>query len=304
VRAYTAPLLQHNPDVDQVLVDDGGSLAQLIARIRREKFDVAIVALPRTRIAWALFRAGIPTRIGPASKPCSVFFTKRLWQHRSEGKKHEADYNLKLLSALGVPFKRYPTRLVLTEAETRDARALLASLGIGFSRPLVVLHPGSGGSAARWPLAHFMALGDRLQAGGCDVVVTGGPGEHYQEAMTGKMQRTPFFLAAGSLSLRQLAAVMTCADLLVTNSTGPLHLAVALGVPTVSVFSPLPTCHPTRWGPYPAYAEGSDTHKVLVAPGSGKRVTTEQEMAAVSVDEVYRACRERCSDKGKSGALL
>ena len=66
VRAYTAPLLQHNPDVDQVLVDDGGSGAELAALIRREKFDVAIVALPRRRIAWALVagRGPDPDRAG------------------------------------------------------------------------------------------------------------------------------------------------------------------------------------------------------------------------------------------------
>ena len=303
VRPYAAPLLQHNPDVDQVLVDDGGSSAELVARIRQEKFDVAIVALPRRRIAWALWRAGVPIRIGPASKPCSILFTKRLWQRRSEGKRHEADYNLELLEALGVPFKRHPTRFVLTEEELRDARALLESQGISFSRPLVILHPGSGGSSARWPLGHFMALGDRLQSGGCDVVVTGGPGENFQDAMIGNMQRLPFIIAAGSVSLRQLAGVMSCADLLVTNSTGPLHLAVALGVPTVSIYSPIPTCDPTRWGPYPAYAEGSDAHRVLVAPLTGKRATTEKEMAAVSVDEVFRLCREKLSGKGANAGL-
>ena len=303
VRSYTAPLLQHNPDVDQVLVDDGGSSGELVARIRGGQFDVAIVALPRRRIAWALWRAGVPMRIGPASKPCSLLFTKRLWQHRSEGKRHEADYNLELLEAIGVPFKRHPTRLVLTEAERLGARALLASRGIGFSKPLVILHPGSGGSSARWPLGHFMALGDTLQAGGCDVVVTGGPGEDYRDAMIAGMRRQPFFLAAGSLSLRELAAVISCADLLVSNSTGPLHLAVALGVPTVSIYSPIPTCHPTRWGPYPAYAEGSAAHKVLVAPLAGARVTTEKEMAAVSVDEVNRLCREALSGKA-AGATV
>jgi ADP-heptose:LPS heptosyltransferase len=301
VRAYTAPLLEHNPDVDQVLVDDGGPVAALAARIGRERFDVAIVALPRGRIAWALWRAGVPTRIGPASKLSSLLFTKRVWQHRSEGKKHEADYNLELLGALGVPFKRHPTRLVLTDAETREARALLVSRGVGFSKPLVILHPGSGGSSARWPPGHFAALGDRLQAGGCEAIVTAGPGEDFQDAMTATMERPPLFLPPGSLGLRGLAAVISCADLLATNSTGPLHLAVALGVPTVSVFSPMPTCHPTRWGPYPAYVEGSGTHRVFLAPGAGKRATTGEDMAAVSVDEVYRGCREILSGKLAGG---
>ncbi len=96
---------------------------------------------------------------------------------------------------------------------------------------MVILHPGSGGSSARWPLAHFMELGDKLQMEGYDVIVTGGPGENYQNIMIDNMHRIPVFIAAGSVSLRQLAAIFSCADLVVSNSTGPLHLAVALECP-------------------------------------------------------------------------
>jgi len=300
VRPYTAPLLEHNPDVDQILVDRGASAGELTAQIKKENFDAAIVAYPRWRIVWALWRAGVPVRIGPASKLYSVLFTQRIWQHRSEGKKHEADYNLELLEPLGVPFKRYPTRLVLTDAEKRNARQTLESHRLTFSKPVVILHPGSGGSSARWPLTHFMELGDKLQAAGCDVVVTGGPGENYQNIMIDNMHRIPVFIAAGSVSLRELAALFSCADLVVTNSTGPLHVAVALNVPTVSIYSPIPTCHPTRWGPYPAYPEGRKEHAVLVAPLIGEEGNVQEDMGAVSVEEVWRLCQNQLARKAAS----
>ncbi len=289
VRPYAAPLLEHNPDVDQILVDRGGATSELIALIKKEHFDAAIIAYPRWRISWALWRAGVPIRIGPASKWYSIFFTQKVWQHRSEGKKHEADYNLELLAPLGVPFKRRPTTFVLTEEEKEAARIVLASHRLSFSKPVIILHPGSGGSSARWPLSHFMALGDNLQAAGCDVVVTGGPGENYQAIMIDQMHRIPVFIAAGSVSVRELAALYSCADLVVTNSTGPLHLAVALGVPTVSIYSPLPTCHPQRWGPYPAYVECDAKHEVFVAPMGGGNGDGQEDMAAVSVEEVWKA---------------
>jgi ADP-heptose:LPS heptosyltransferase len=154
---------------------------------------------------------------------------------------------------------------------------------------VVILHPGSGGSSARWPLAHFMALGDRLLEQGCEVVVTGGPGENYQNIMIDQMHRIPVFVAAGSVSLRELAALFACANLVVANSTGPLHMAVALGVPTVSVYSPLPTCHPLRWGPYPAFVEKDDRHGVFVAPWRGENGERQEDMAAVSVQLVWEA---------------
>ncbi len=98
------------------------------------------------------------------------------------------------------------------------------------------------------------------------------------------------------MSIRELAAILSWADLVVTNSTGPLHLAVALGVPTVSVYSPLPTRHPARWGPYPAYVEGNDLHRVLLAPlgGGGKE---SEDMGAVSVEEVLRLCEAKLAGK-------
>jgi heptosyltransferase-3 len=290
VRSYTAPLLANNPDIDQVLVDDGQvSSSYLTETLQGEKFDVAITALPRWRSVWSLFRAGIPRRIGPASKLYAALLTDRLWQHRSRGERHEADYNLELLSPLGVPFERFPTRFVLTSKEKEHARDVLAGHRISFEKPLVILHPGSGGSSERWPLSHFMALGDRLQNGGCDVVVTAGPGENVQSIMIDQMHRIPVFIPAGSVALRPLGAILAQANLVVSNSTGPLHMAVALGVPTVSVFSPIPTCHPRRWGPYPDYVEKGGRHGVLVAPETGGRVAMDQ----VSVEQVWAECAKR-----------
>jgi len=290
VRPYTAPLLEQNPDIDQVIVDKGGPVSQLIQRLKQEHFDSAIVAYPRWRAVWAVWRAAIPQRIGPASKWYSVLFNHRIWQHRSEGKKHEADYNIELLAPLGVPFQRVETRFVLTAEEKNWARRFLESNRISFQKPVVCLHPGSGGSSERWPLSHFMELGDRLQEAGCDVIVTGGPGEDYQNIMIDQMRRIPVFVAAGSVSIRQLASILSCANLVVSNSTGPLHIAVALNVPTVSLYSPIPTCHPKRWGPYPAYAEGLALHSVFMPPLTG---VSFEEMTAIGVDTVMECCRKK-----------
>jgi heptosyltransferase III len=290
VQPYAAPLLEHNPDVDQVIVDTGGPIAALSDRLRREDFDTAVVAFPRWRAVWAVWRAGIPMRIGPASKLYSLLLNRRVWQHRSEGKKHEADYNLELLAPLGVSVPRAATRFVLTPEEKAEARRVLESHRISFNKPVVCLHPGSGGSSSRWPLSHFMELGDRLQENGCDVVVTGGPGETYQNIMIDQMRRIPVFIAAGSISTRQLGAILSCIDLMVSNSTGPLHMAVALGVPTVSVYSPIPTCHPCRWGPYPGYAEQSKDHSVFMPPFKEE---SNVDMSAVSVETVLESCRKK-----------
>jgi ADP-heptose:LPS heptosyltransferase len=297
VSPYTAPLLEHNPDVDRIIVDRGESARRLADRIGNERFDAAIVAYPRWRIVWALWLARVPLRIGPANKAYCVLLNRRIRQSRSKGAKHEADCNLELLAPIGAAFERYPTRYVATGDERNAARRLLEAKGISGAKPVAILHPGSGGSSARWPLGHFMELGDRLQAAGCDLVVTAGPGEDHERALTAGMRRPPVFISAGSVSIRELAAILSWADLIVTNSTGPLHLAVALGVPTVSVYSPLPKRHPARWGPYPAYVEGNDLHRVLIAPLKGDGAKTSEDMGAVSVEAVWRICREKLAGR-------
>jgi heptosyltransferase III len=299
VRPYTAPLLQNNPYVDDILLDRGGPVSTLAAAIRAFGPDTAIVALPRWRTAWALWRAGVPQRIGPASKIYSALFTKRVWQHRSESVKHEADYNLDLLESLGVPFRRLPTSLVLTEDERQAARKLLAGHRVDLSKPLAILHPGSGGSSARWPLSYFMELGDRLQESGVQAVVTGGPGEDYQYAMIDRMRRIPVFIPAGSVNLRELAAIFSCASIVVSNSTGPLHMAVALQVPTVSIFSSGKLNHPRRWGPYPGFVERSGRDAVALAPETNQEPA---DLSAVSVDDVLSLCRERLQLRPAAGA--
>jgi heptosyltransferase III len=288
VRPYAAPLLENNPDVDGVILDRDQPMDTLIKEVREQQFDAAVIVYPRWRTAWATWRAGIPVRIGPTSKWYSLFFSQRIWQHRSEGKKHEADFNLELLEPLGIPFKRYSTTLRLTEEERQKAHQVLEGHRISFQKPVIALHPGSGGSSQRWPLSQFIELGDRLQEAGCDVLVTGGPGENYQNIMIDQMRRIPVFIAAGSVSVRELAAIYACTTLMVSNSTGPLHLAVAVGVPTVSVYSPVATCHPRRWGPYPAWVEGDKKHGVAVAPDNGLE---QADMRAVTVDEVLALCQ-------------
>ncbi|MFA4947302.1 MAG: lipopolysaccharide heptosyltransferase family protein, partial [Candidatus Krumholzibacteriia bacterium] len=142
VRPYTAPLLENNPDIDQILVDGGESAGRLADRIRNKRFDAAIVAYPRWRIVWALWRARVPVRIGPANKLYAILLNKRVRQRRSKGAKHETDYNLELLAPLGVSFKRYPTRYVATDEERRSARRVLEAKGISGAKPVVILHPG------------------------------------------------------------------------------------------------------------------------------------------------------------------
>jgi ADP-heptose:LPS heptosyltransferase len=261
VRPQVAPLLEGNPDVDAVVIEHGQPVRELARELRAGGWGTSIHCFVTSRTVLAATLAGIPRRVGPASKVVSLLLTQRVIQHRSRSARHEADYNLELLQPLGVPFARRPTRVVLSEAEREWGRRHLAGLGLTPGRPIVGIHPGSGNSAGRWPLERYAALAHRLLAEGERVLLTFGPGEtELADAMRAGLRTTAPMVRPGGVTLREMAAILAALDLFVTNSTGPLHMAVALEVPTVSFFGLTPATRPARWGPY---APG---HVVLTPP--------------------------------------
>lgn len=284
VRPYTGALLENNPDADEVLHDDGGPIDGLIERLRRDRFDIALLANARWRPTWAAWAAGVPIRVGPASKLYSLLLSHPLVQHRSRGERHEVEHNLALLRPLGIEPDRVAPRLAPTPAERAEAAAWLARLGVAADAPFVALHPGGGGSAERWPPEHFRTLARALRAEGIPVVVTAGPNEDWRELFEGP--DGPVLAAPGPL--RRLAALLSRAAVLVASSTGPLHIAVALGTPTISLYSPHPSAHPRRWGPFPE-REGDPAHVVLLAPTSAP---PGERMALLDPAGVFQLCLE------------
>jgi ADP-heptose:LPS heptosyltransferase len=282
VRPIVAPLLEGNPDVDAVVLEHGQPLGELTRELRAGGWGTSLHCFLTPRTVLAATLAGIPLRVGPASKLAALLLNRRVVQHRSRSARHEADYNLELLQPLGIPFARYPTRLVLSDAEREGGRRHLAELGLGRGRPVVGIHPGSGNSAGRWPLDRFAALSDRLVASGERVVLTYGPGEtDLPDAMRAAMRASVPIVRPGGVTLRQMAALIAALGLFVTNSTGPLHIAVALEVPTVSFFGLTPATRPARWGPY---APG---HVVLTPPDTGD---AETRLDRIPLDAALEAC--------------
>jgi ADP-heptose:LPS heptosyltransferase len=125
----------------------------------------------------------------------------------------------------------------------------LPAEGIVRDRPLVVVHPGCSMPARAYPWEMYAQLADQLiEDLGCRVLMTGAPEEvGLVERIRGAMRRT-CLSAAGSVSFREFAALLALADLVVTNNTGPAHMAAALKTPVVDLFAL--TNPPEQWGPW------------------------------------------------------
>jgi heptosyltransferase-2 len=290
VRPYTKPVLKENPHVDDVILyDPHGGDSDLVRTLKRGRFDAAVVLHPTFRLAKLLARSGIPKRFGTASRVYSLLFNQRIPVRRSSAGLHEAECNLAMVEPLCGKNTDLLPEFFLTESERKETEKVLRSLALN-SRGFVVIHPGSGGSARDWSLRSFASLADAVETQlKRRVVVTGGPDEtDLVSRMTSLMRKRPTTMV-GNLDIRQLGAVLSESAVVVTNSTGPMHLATAVRTPVVAIFCPMDGCSPGRWGPL-----GSESVVLMPQVPSCRRCTGERCsyydcMDGVSVEEVLGA---------------
>jgi heptosyltransferase-3 len=253
-RKYTAEIVEGKRELDQVVLYDTPEgekpFFRMLAELRKAEFDVAIVAFPRFRLALLLWLARIPTRIGSGYRWYSALFNERVYEHRKAGHKHEFEHNLSLLKPLGCDVSNASMpRLEIAEESIQAAAAEMKRIGCSGSIPVAVLHPGSGGSARDWSPRNFGLLAHRLCDAGWDVVVTGAKGEEILVSEVVQQSGGTAKYLVGILTLKTLAAVIKASQLFVSNSTGPLHIAAAVGTPVIGMYPPIEACSPHRWGP-------------------------------------------------------
>jgi heptosyltransferase-3 len=244
-----------HPDLDAVLFDDPAERGfegfySLVHRIRKEKFDAVLVLHPTLRLAVALALAGIRIRVGTGYRLYSFLFNRRVHEHRKVAVRHEAEYNLSLARKLGAEGESVVFKIRVPEEAGRTVDVFLRRHRAQGGGPLVVLHPGSRGSALDWPVESFVRLAEILatKAKAC-VVFTGGTIEKEMIRTMEQSLRGKAVSAAGLFNLKELCALLERADLFVSNSTGPLHVARAMNTEVIGFYPPLIPASPRRWGP-------------------------------------------------------
>jgi heptosyltransferase II len=234
-----AELLRHHPDCDRLLVYDKEGphhgftgLLRFAAEIRRERFDLAILFQNAVRAAIMTSLAGVPRRAGYTTDGRAFLLTHRVRGWRRARRLHHTDYYCRMLAGLGIEGGHGQLKLHCTEEEQSWARE---QLGAGW---WVAINPGATyGSAKRWFPDRFAEVADCLAEDfSARILLVGGPNERgIGEEVVSKMRATPLNLA-GRTSVRQLMALLSQCRLLVTNDSGPMHVAAAFGVPIVAIF--------------------------------------------------------------------
>jgi heptosyltransferase-3 len=292
--AAAAPLLRRCAAVETVIVSKRGlrGFGETTAAVRRGAFDAAVVVHPDMADTLAVWCAGVKLRVGNGYRAYSPLYNRRVYFHRSPSTRHEIEYNLKYLEALGlpVPAEIPAPKLEATAADQAEAERLLASRGV-VPEGYVVVHPGSGGSSLNWSPQRYRVLAAELaKTSGGAVVVTGSRaeaelGRYVAGEGAGRVS------VAGETDLGGLLGIIAGARLLVSGNTGPMHLAAALGTPTLSLFSPLRSGSPARWGPRSEVAAVITPSGFACEKCSRERCEHFNCLEAITVEEVLSRAR-------------
>lgn len=217
------------PDTADPDPADGPALDAFFAAMRRRRFDVALQlhgggrwSNPFVERLGARVTAGMRSHDAP---PLDRWVRYVYWHH-------EVLRHLEVVGLVGATPVGVEPRFHVVDTDRRELDAVAGPL----PHPLLVLNAGANDGRRRWPPERFAAVGDALADAGAGVVVTGDEGDVPLAGTVVAAMRRPARSLAGRLSLCGLAALLERADLVVSNDTGPLHLASAVGTATVGVY--------------------------------------------------------------------
>ncbi|WEK36729.1 MAG: glycosyltransferase family 9 protein [Candidatus Pseudobacter hemicellulosilyticus] len=248
-KAYTRPVIEACTYVDTFI--DVDSFLKEEVLMAGERPDAIIHVFPLPAIARRARQLGIPLRIGTTNRLYHWFTCNRLVKlSRKKSDLHEAQLNLVLLRPFGID-KQYslPELGVLTGLEkTVPLPAALQQL-LRPDRYNLVLHPKSQGSAREWPMEHYAALVRLLDPARYNIFVSGTAKEGALLQPLLQELGTAVTDITGQMDLYQFMAFIRAADGLLACSTGPLHLAAAMGKDAFGIYPPVRPIHPGRWAP-------------------------------------------------------
>ena len=301
IRPEFAPLLEGHPHLDEVILFDrkflakawyspsaGRSLLSLISTLGRGRFDAVLDLQSLFRTGLLARLSGCRQRFGPRWREMAHLFYTTSIPPRLEWV-HVVDYYLKLVEAMGASDLRAEFLLPEKPVAAGAAHVLLAQHHIDVDRYAVVI-PGSAQTSKCWPVERFAALVDRLaSAQGLAVVATGGKSERAMIEKIRSLAKHPPPNLASQTPLPELVEVLRGAKLVVSNDTGPGHIAGALGRPLVMMFS---WSNPLRVGPYgrPQCAVARDVDKRGLASRSRN---PQHSIQHITLDEVYAKAVEQ-----------
>jgi heptosyltransferase-2 len=310
-RRYNRPVIENNPDIDRIIEDDLYPLIRehrpiglsrywrWVNLIRRERFDVAINFGGEFPYALIIFLAGVRCRIGDKGRVLYRWlYNKPVLQRFNSWAIHEVEHHFELLAPLGIKLKPdTKLKVIPSDASVQAGKKLLAEQGL-LGKPLIAVNIGTSGSDKPWAIERFRDLIKLVAAQyQTKVIVLGGPNE---KALIDRIapQIADQAVVLLDLSLADLIGLLSLMQVYVANNTGPAHLAAALQVPSVILYTSK-FQKPGRWAPW------ANRYKVIkavsVCPYPCHPPTCKYDLctAEIAPADVAAAVSELLSGQGK-----
>ncbi len=238
--------------IDEVILYEKNPLL-LAKKIKEKNIDIAISAFTDTRLAFALLLARIKVRVAPATKIAQIFANRRIVQRRSQVRMREFEYNIELLRAVFSYVSKDFARPLL-QFKKEDSLLVFEDFKKQFNITqevrFVVFHAGFGGSGeVNLSAQEYLELAKSIShKDGLKILFTFGPDDHETFTYIDKHLDFDAILYRSNLTLIDFCKLLSHCELFISASTGPMHLAGALNIKTLSFFGASLFASPKRWG--------------------------------------------------------
>lgn len=257
VSPYSKDIVNGNPYLDQVITYDKDaehkgwiSSMKFAFWLKKKKFDLAIILHPTNRVHLVTFLSGIPKRIGYDRK-LSFLLSDKIKHTKQLGEKHELEYSLDFLKYLNIQITDKALFMPIKPESERQVEELLSKEGVSRDDLLIAINPGASCPSKIWPYERFAVVADELiEKYGFKILIISGPKDVQLVDKVTKTMRNKAINLGGKTSISQLASILKRCKLFISNDSGPVHLASALGVPVAVIFGRNQKgLSPKRWGP-------------------------------------------------------
>jgi ADP-heptose:LPS heptosyltransferase len=250
----SADVLINNPHINEIITDDlkKESFNNVTAKLRGFKFSDGLLVMPTERAAYQMFLAGIKNRIGVGRKLYEVItFMKSVSRNKYIPLHHEADYCMDLARAFGVESDNLAPEIFITKEEKDKGLKLLQDTGSNLKDRRIIVHTGSGGSSRNWSETKYLKLIEKLliHDDKTEIILTAKEmTEHFADSAKSLGGIRIIDTRSSVKRLRDLICIIANADMLIASSTGPLHIASALGTKTFGLYCHRPMNCAKHWG--------------------------------------------------------
>lgn len=285
-KKYCEDILKNYKGIDELLIEeDIPYCLNKYEYLEDKKIDLVISVKPRFDLAFLFYMLGIKYSIGTGYRWYSFLYNYKVYEHRKISDKHESDYNINLLKTffeeVSIEKKFY---FKYTDEEKEEFAKKLSEFDLRLKENYIIIHPGSGGSAADLPaetLTEYINLFNK-DFPDYKIIFTGLDEEKVlaDKIIEGVLNKNKVTDLTGKLNLRELLILTDNCKLFVSNSTGPIHIAGALNKNIIGFYPNEPAMSDTRWGPL-------SKNKLILKPGGNS-----SDMSSIKAENILIATKK------------